>query len=231
MKKISIAIIFIIVIIIFQGCGNTVNITIKDYRMPILSWEGPAEAYVMVMPDGRETNWIWGIEGFDGYEWGTVYKLKVKKESIKSPPADAPSKKYKLLKIISAEKTDPDKIFTLPLKQERIPFILLNADGSLTLLDDAVIILDKKISEKGLSAAFLVSDSVYGNFVHGNANKIVLKSYRYNFDSETASLSMRKLFPDIKPPSIANWKERDFISFFTSHLPDDYIDQIFKSRP
>ncbi len=231
MKRTAAAVIIIMVIIIFQGCGNNMDITVKDYRMPVLTWEGPLEAYIMVMPDGGETNWIWGIEGFGGYEWGKVYKLKVKKKKIKNPPEDAPSHKYKLVRIISEGKPDPDKLFTLPLKQERTSFIRTAADGSLTLLDDAVIILDSGISERELSAAFLVSDEVYGNFLHGSANKIVLKSYRHNFDSKTASLSMRKLFPDIKPPSIANWKERDFISFFTSHLLDGYSDQIFKSRP
>ena len=47
--------------------------------------------------------WYSGITGFD-YEEGYEYVIRIKKDKIDNPPADASSIKYTLKKVISKEK-------------------------------------------------------------------------------------------------------------------------------
>lgn len=55
-----------------------------------------------------------GIVGFT-YEPGYVYKLQVKKEQLKNPPADASSVRYTLLEVIKKEKDLPIDTSKLPV--------------------------------------------------------------------------------------------------------------------
>ena len=66
---------------------------------------GPMKC-LLVKIDGA-TNWTYhyfGIEGF-AYEEGFEYKLTVRREKIKNPPADGSSIRYVLVKVIEKIKT------------------------------------------------------------------------------------------------------------------------------
>jgi hypothetical protein len=56
------------------------------------------------------------ISGFD-FEWGYVYKLKVRKTILQSPPEDASNTTYELIKVIS--KTPVDEGYEFKLSVER----------------------------------------------------------------------------------------------------------------
>lgn len=52
------------------GRQETTMIWLEPYRVPVAAWDGPWMADRITFQDGKAINWIWGIEGFDEYEWG-----------------------------------------------------------------------------------------------------------------------------------------------------------------
>lgn len=93
-----------IIAIIFASCSSSDN---NSETMTVASRRGDCSALVpqqcLLIKSGNSHNWTnfySQIEGFE-YEAGFEYIIEVEVENIKNPPADAPSAKYTLTKVIS----------------------------------------------------------------------------------------------------------------------------------
>ena len=89
---------------------------------------GEQKCYLIRMT--TEGNWILHYEEIKGldYEPGFSYKIKVKKESVKNPPADRSSYQYRLLEIL--EKRDvTDDIMTEDLTDKEWKLEYMKVDG------------------------------------------------------------------------------------------------------
>lgn len=87
--------------------SNTSNLWIDSERVSCTG-VGEQTCYKIQESDAiNNTNWVLfydAIEGFDNqYETGYIYKISVTKNTVKNPPADASSIRYKLNKILSKE--------------------------------------------------------------------------------------------------------------------------------
>ena len=100
--------VLVILVAILAGCNNDSEgvgdreVFIDHYKSECF---GIDLSLCMRSRSSTEEEWSLfynAIEGFD-YEWGYVYKLKVNVSNIENPPADASSKKYTLLEVLSKE--------------------------------------------------------------------------------------------------------------------------------
>ncbi|MTG97784.1 MULTISPECIES: DUF4377 domain-containing protein [Myroides] len=82
---------------------GTVTYIIAD-KLADCTGVGPMKC--MQIKESKDAEWQFmyqGIEGFE-YEEGFEYVVEVKRTELKNPPADAPSIRYTLVKLISKEK-------------------------------------------------------------------------------------------------------------------------------
>ncbi len=82
--------------------------------------QGMAAQWCYQIKENSQKDWTFfydEIEGFK-YEWGTNYELKVKKEKIANPPADASSIKWILTSILKEEKVKTGTSFNLEISNE-----------------------------------------------------------------------------------------------------------------
>jgi hypothetical protein len=83
------------------GRQETAMIWLEPYRVPVAAWDGPWMADRITFQDGEAINWIWGIEGFDEYEWGMAYVLRVRIIEEKEVIPDRPQRRFELGKVLS----------------------------------------------------------------------------------------------------------------------------------
>lgn len=106
-----------------SGGAETTQVWLEPYRVPKSAWGGPYMAYRLTFQDGESLDWIWGIDGFDDFVWGTRYVLRVRVESIANPPPDTPATRYRLVKVLSSWPAGEDETFSLPLKTWQDVFV------------------------------------------------------------------------------------------------------------
>lgn len=68
------------------------------------------------------------IEGFN-YEWGYVYKLKVKITDVVNPPEDGPAKIYRLIEVLSKENEPSTTLFDIAAS--RVSDLVINLSAGL----------------------------------------------------------------------------------------------------
>jgi hypothetical protein len=70
---------------------------------------------LMVAQDGGEQQFFYNqIAGFD-FQWGHSYELTVRVDDVANPPADASSKRYTLVEVISDSGYQPGLTFEMQL--------------------------------------------------------------------------------------------------------------------
>lgn len=102
------------------ACGSVENVlkteeivlSVAPRKVNGVGAHGKQECLQVKKPGEKEWTWVCdGILGFD-HNKGYTYRLKVKKEELKDPPADASTIRYSLIEIISKEKEITDKEMT-----------------------------------------------------------------------------------------------------------------------
>ena len=142
--------------------AQTMTITLDHHKTTYIG-EGRHDAFRVLRDNGKWGSMDEGIEGFT-YEWGKVYTLKVRKSTIKNPPMDGSSARYKLIKVISIEEP-AEKTFTMNVKGEHKYYgfvsMITEKDGEHFLLYDVKIqkgpLLDElleKLNEDGTKVTF-----------------------------------------------------------------------------
>ena len=102
MKRITI---LLLLPLIFSSCGDNMIIYVSN---TLADCEGVSSQKCFQVKEAKEQDWTLlydNIEGFD-YQEGYTYKIEVNITKIKNPEADSSSLKYKLVKIISQEKSE-----------------------------------------------------------------------------------------------------------------------------
>ncbi|MEZ4883616.1 MAG: DUF4377 domain-containing protein [Chitinophagales bacterium] len=165
--------------------ANTTTLWISHYQVPCVG-EGDVSLCYLAQegPSIVEDNWEYFydvIQGFDDYELGNVYQLKVNKTERKSPiPEDAGGFEYSLVEITAKEKADANTTFTLPLRMEpsALPFIMKKPEGDdYYLLDYTKVNLADKTLKTDLEKAIKGNSTFAGIFEHtSDPNTILLKS-------------------------------------------------------
>ncbi len=119
----------------------------------------------------QEENWEYfydAIEGFDDYERGNIYHLKVTQKIVENPMADASSMVYQLKELVSKERISTDTTFTLFLKQEGVPaYITPNEEtGNYVLANELVVVADGEETSKALDKLLAEDTPFNGVFKH-----------------------------------------------------------------
>ena len=93
--------------LVAAGCSRTEKLTIASETADCVG-VGPQKC-LLIKRSGNESWELWysGIQGFT-HEKGYEYVVKIRKEEVKNPPADASSVKYVLKRIVSKTKKDSD---------------------------------------------------------------------------------------------------------------------------
>ena len=82
---------------------NVVTMSVKDKLMDCTG-AGPMKCMMVRTGDEKEFSYFYSpIEGFT-FEEGFTYELKVEVTDVDNPPADASSKRYRLIEVISKTK-------------------------------------------------------------------------------------------------------------------------------
>ncbi len=146
------------------GRQETTMIWLEPYRVPVAVWDGPWMADHVTFQDGEVLKWIWGIEGFDEYEWGMAYVLRVRiiEETERIP--DRPQRRFKLVKVLSRFKPNPGESFTLPLADERFRFLEGSVAEGWSLMDEAPVDLAGEIDPFWLEGALSSGRPLAGLF-------------------------------------------------------------------
>jgi len=155
-----------------------------------------------------EGNWVMHyqeIKGFD-FEPGFSYKIKVKKETVKNPPADGSSMRYVLLEVL--EKKDvTDDIVEEDLIGKEWKLEFLRSEGTLFGVEDKVPTLNfsegKKVAGFAGCNNFFGSYELTGRTLTFSGLGSTRKLCNEDMDLETAylkvlSLELRALFSDGK---------------------------------
>ncbi|MGA0555308.1 DUF4377 domain-containing protein [Larkinella sp. VNQ87] len=61
----------------------------------------------LLIKEGDATNWAYFYQQIEGFEYtaGFEYKLRVRRENVKNPPADGSSARYVLVEVLEKNKT------------------------------------------------------------------------------------------------------------------------------
>lgn len=111
--------ILVLSVILLFGCKSVKESTSNPVEMILevaperVDCVGVAPQKCLKIREEGKTDWELlynGIEGFN-FTQGIAYKLKVKKTTIKNPPADGASVKYSLIDVISNEVADVTDAF------------------------------------------------------------------------------------------------------------------------
>lgn len=193
------------------------TIEIDHYREPVTLWDGPWMSYRIKGSNDEILNWIWGINGFQEYQWGYVYEIRVKRKIILDPPLDAPSSEYSFIKVISKEKAYTEARFTLMLKEGR-DIYYSRENGRHRLLNEIDFFISESVIKENLEACIPISRSIKGTFSHLNEKALLLHEIEYDFDRDLAMEFMFSL-PDLQlPPEVEEWNESDFISYMKNNI-------------
>ena len=98
-----------------SGTDNTEVLFIKHHLQECV---GVGPRTCMLTRPSANGNWnlmYSGIQGFD-YEWGFDYEVRVRSRGIENPPADASSRVYELVSIISKTPVLPGTLFDFTLR-------------------------------------------------------------------------------------------------------------------
>jgi len=122
---------------------------------------------------GEEWEYFYnGIEGFE-YEYGYVYIISVKKETVDNPPQDASFVNYILQNIISKEKIDLSETFEIKLKWGGHNFVN-NTGNQYTLLNELPINCYELCQD--LAHGLENEEELTGTFSHALNNEMKLIS-------------------------------------------------------
>ncbi len=207
--------------VVLFSCSNTMEVTIEPYRIPVATWEGPWMAHRILDDQGKVMDWIWGIEGFSEYTWGTRYRVLLKRVSIFNPPKDSPSHKLELVKILSSKSVSPQDVFSLPLKGRLGSYIYPEGNSrSLTLGGEISVALSDSLILAELQEKLLSCESLRGNFSFEDS-RLLLQSLTGDFNRETAEETLLFLFPEQVEQQIHQWQQNDYSLFF-KRLEQDF---------
>lgn len=120
-------------------------IWLAPYREPVAAWDGPWMADHVTFQDGEVLKWIWGIEGFDEYEWGMAYVLRVHIIEDKEVIPDRPQRRFELVKVLSRFVPKPGESFTLSLADERFRYLKGSAAQGWSLMGEAPVDLAAEV--------------------------------------------------------------------------------------
>ncbi len=164
--------------------GNEITLWVSHYRVPCVG-EGDASLCYLAQEGTtvNEDNWEYfydAIQGFDNYELGSIYQLKIRKTERKSVPEDAGSFDYSLMEIVSKEKVAKTTTFDIALKMDpnMLPFIMKKSGGEeFYLFDEIKVELGNPTLKAKLEQAIKGGSTFAGTFTHSDSpNTIVLKS-------------------------------------------------------
>ena len=114
----------VIVCLIFNSCASTLYVAPKK-----VDCSGVAAQKCYLVRSGPADNWIMhyqDIAGFD-YELGFSYRIKVKREKIKNPPADGSTFRYVLVEVLEQKDVTEDiEIDDLLGKEWKLEYLMLN---------------------------------------------------------------------------------------------------------
>ncbi|MEZ4883413.1 MAG: DUF4377 domain-containing protein [Chitinophagales bacterium] len=121
----------------------------------------------------KEENWEYfydAIEGFDDYELGNIYHLKVSKKDVENPVADGSSFTYHMEQLVSKKPISEDTTFTLFLKQEGVPaYISKNEEvDNYVLANELVVVTDSEATAMALDKKLAEETPFNGVFKHTN---------------------------------------------------------------
>lgn len=129
----------------------------------------------------NEENWEYHydpIHGFDDYELGYIYHLKVSEKQITTPIAsDGSSSVFHLVELVSKEKVAPETTFKLFLKQEGVaPYVSKNEEtGDYLLANELKLVVEGEDTSMTLDKLLADETAFNGVFRHSeNGEGIVL---------------------------------------------------------
>ncbi len=97
---------------------ETVSLSIAPYKMPCVGMM-PMLCMLVSENGGDQLFFYNRIDGFD-YQWGHSYELIVRVDDVANPPADASSKRYTLVEVVSDSGYQPGLTFEM-----RMPTVLV----------------------------------------------------------------------------------------------------------
>ena len=97
----------VVLLILTSSCSSVLYLAPKQ-----VDCTGVGDQKCLLIRNSPEGNWILHYGKIDGldYEPGFSYKVKVKKERIKNPPADGSSIKYNLIEILEKRDVTDDMV-------------------------------------------------------------------------------------------------------------------------
>lgn len=187
MKKLFRTLLYPLIIIL--GCAGTRNpgssdnkqsdimiISINHYKVPCFALR---KTMCFLIKNENDTTWQLlsdKIQGFDDYMWGYNYRLKIRKDIVEKPPADAPAFKYTLIKVLSKEREDNATTFPIILKYtDSESFVQLNEKTGFTMLNEIPIECESPGICQELTRMIKNEEAVEGTFRHSdNYEKLIL---------------------------------------------------------
>ena len=112
------------------------------------------------------------IRGFE-YEWGYVYDLKIKKETVDDPPQDKSSIEFMLEEIISKEAAEGDVTFDIRLKSGPEAYVTGGSSSGYQLLNEQEI--DCSDLCQDMTQLLETEGGLVGRFTHRGLGKIQLQ--------------------------------------------------------
>jgi len=155
---------------------------IQHYQTPCIGEAAPSFCYIAQSgPSIQAADWEYfydEIKGFDQYEWGYSYHLKVERQSIKNPMEDASSYSYHLKEMVEKKAAIPDSTFNIVLKHtDNEAFIQKNPTdtSNYLLLDQIEVKLSKAEISETLDQLIKQKSTFSGSFKHDiKPNTIIL---------------------------------------------------------
>lgn len=198
------------------------TVEVAPYRVPVSAWGGGYMAYRLT-PEGEEPlDWIWGIDGFDSFAWGTVYRLKVHEETVTNPPPDTPARHFILVNILETRPAPAAGTFELLLKTRFDTFIKPGGtDLEWSLMEEVSFRLDTEEGHRRLLALMASASEVTGIFsispMGDGSCRLILHDTRYDFDPGAAMDAYSRLVG--KPPEDAwEWPPERFIQILAGSM-------------
>lgn len=151
---------------------EVLDMWINHFQSPCVGEGDPVLCLQVQFADTiNQENWEYfydAIEGFEDYQLGNVYHLKVTQNEVEEPMADASSLTYHLQELVSKEAVDSTTTFTLFLKQEGSPaYITPNEEtGNYVLANELVVVADSEETAKALDAKLQSGEPFNGVFRH-----------------------------------------------------------------
>ena len=207
---------FLIISSPLMGLGRqeTTLIWLEPYRVPVSTWQGVFMADRITFQDGERVDWIWGIEGFDDYQWGKSYVLRVRIIEEKERIPDLPQRRFSLVKVMSVFSPNPDSNFDLPLKDDRYPFLEGSSAGGWSLQGEAPVDLLYSVDSAWLEAALCIYRGLTGHFRNAPNGRVQLLSVEGDFDFDYALRAWAKKYPDDPLEAYMDWGPDEFIAAY-----------------